>query len=102
MSMKNISAKELETNLDAVLSSAQSGRIMISRGGKPCAVLVGVEDYDAEDLRLASSQDFWHMIQQRRTGGKSFPLAEVEARLQDLGRKQVGTRATRNTRRKPS
>jgi prevent-host-death family protein len=85
--MKSIAVKELKTNLDAVLSSAQGERILISRRGKPCAVLVGVEDYDAEDLRLASSQKFWRMIRGRRARGKSVPLSEVEARMERASRK---------------
>lgn len=100
--MKKISTKELEANLDAVLSSAQSERILISRRGKPCAVLVGIEDYDAEDLRLASSPDFWRMIRERRTQGKSLSLAEVKARLEARGRKPAGKRAAPNKTRKRS
>ena len=100
--MNSISANELETNLDAVLSSAQGERILISRRGRPCAVLVGIEDYDVEDLRLASSQDFWRMIRQRRSEGKSFPLAEVEARLQAAGQKPARKRSKSNKSRKRS
>jgi prevent-host-death family protein len=90
--MKNIATKEFKANLDAVLNSAQGERVIISRRGKPCAVLVGIEDYDAEDLRLASSQDFWQMIRARRTRGKSVPLAEVEARLEVARRKRASKR----------
>jgi prevent-host-death family protein len=79
--VKTIPTKRLQSDLDAVLRWAQKERILISRDGKPCAVLVGVEDYDAEDLRLATSPDFWLMIQQRRSQGSSIPLAEVESRL---------------------
>ncbi len=93
--MKNIAAKELNENLDAVLSSAQAERIVISRHGKPCAVLVGIEDYDAEDLRLASSQDFWRMIRSRRTGGKSIPLSDVERQLKSAGRRPASKRPVR-------
>ena len=63
------------------LTCAQSERIVILRRGKPYAVLVGIEDYDAEDLRLASSEEFWQMIRQRRTSGKSISIAEVEEQL---------------------
>jgi prevent-host-death family protein len=56
--MKSVSTRELEKHLDDVLSSAQTERILISRRGRPCAVLVGIEIYDAEDLSLATSQDF--------------------------------------------
>jgi prevent-host-death family protein len=43
--MRKIADKELRVNLDAILTRAQSERIVISRRGKPCAVLVGIEDY---------------------------------------------------------
>jgi prevent-host-death family protein len=92
--MKTIPAKKLQTNLEAVLQSSQKERILISRDGKPCAVLVGVEDYDAEDLRMATSPDFSRMIRQRRSQGKSIPLAEVQSRLAGKGMKSPGVRAS--------
>jgi hypothetical protein len=64
--------------------------------------LVGIEDYDAEDLRLASSHHFWEMIRQRRTAGKSIPLAEVEKRLGVTSRKSANKRAAPSKRRKGS
>ena len=91
--MRNVAEKELQINLHAILTRAQSERIIISRGGKPCAVLVGIEDYDAEDLRLASSADFWRMIRQRRAAGTSVPLEDVEARLGITSGKPAGKRA---------
>ncbi len=100
--MRNVPEKELQSNLDSILTRAQSERIVISRGGKPCAVLVGIEDYDAEDLALASSADFWLMIRQRRASGKSFPLAEVEARLGIISGKPAGKRTTSRKARKHS
>jgi prevent-host-death family protein len=100
--MKSVHASELQTNLDGVLSSAQKEQILISRGGKPCAVLVGVAGYDAEDLRLATSQDFWRMIRDRRSEGKSSSLAEVEARLQARSRKSTGNKLGTNKARKRS
>jgi prevent-host-death family protein len=100
--MSTIPEKELQMNLDVILSRAQKERIVISRRGKPCAILVGIEDYDAEDLRLASSVDFWRMIRQRRSSGQEFPLTEVEARLRNTRRKPNGKRAARSKPRKPS
>ena len=79
--MKRIAVKELQSNTEAILDSSQDERVVISRGGKPCAILVGIENYDADDLRLANSDEFWRMIHRRRSGGKSVPLAEVEASL---------------------
>jgi prevent-host-death family protein len=100
--MSNIPEKELEQNLDSILTRAQSERIVISRRGKPCVVLVGIEDYDSEDLGLASSEDFWRMIRQRRASGKSLPLAEVEARLGLTSGKPPGNRSVSRKARKHS
>jgi prevent-host-death family protein len=97
--MTDVPEKELQQNLESILARAQSERIVISRRGKPYAVLVGINHYDAEDLELASSEDFWRMISQRRTSGKSVPLAEVEARLGITSRAPAVKRAA--TRKKP-
>ena len=41
--MRNVPEKQLRVNLDSILTR-QTERIVISRRGKPCAVLVGIED----------------------------------------------------------
>jgi prevent-host-death family protein len=87
---------DLSSEPDAVLDSAQTERIVISRDGKPSAVLVGIEAYDAEDLQRATSSEFWRMIGQRRAHGKEVPLAEVEARL-GLKRPRAKTGSTRKS-----
>lgn len=91
--MTSISEQQLKANVDAALSRAQTERILISRRGKPCAVLVGIENYDAEDLRLATSEEFWQMIRQRRKSGRAYPLAEIEARLKKSSRECTGKNA---------
>jgi prevent-host-death family protein len=98
--MSNVPEKELKQNLDSILTRAQSERIVISRRGKPCAVLVGIESYSAEDLATASSEDFWRVIRLRRASGKSFPIAEVEARLGITSAKPARKRAPRKKKRK--
>ena len=79
--MKPITAVQAEADLDKVLDSAQKERIVIMRGGKPSAVVVGVESYDDEELELATSPEFWRMIEARRRRGRSIPLSELRARL---------------------
>ena len=44
--MKVIGLKD--TNLDSCVSEAQQQRIVITRNGKPVALVVGVEGLDAE------------------------------------------------------
>jgi prevent-host-death family protein len=100
--MSNGPDKELKQNMNSILTRAQTEWIAISRHGRPCAVLVGIEDYDAEDLRFESSEQFWRMIRQRRASGKSVRLEEVEARLAIASGKPSGKRApTRKTRKNP-
>ena len=79
--MKTISIVEARDDLETMLDRSQQERVVITRGGWPCALVVGIESYDAEDVALASSPEFWRMIQERRRKGKSIPLAQVEARL---------------------
>jgi prevent-host-death family protein len=79
--MKTISNHEAQVDLDAVLDSAQSERIVVTRNGKPSAVILGLDSYDDEDLQLASSAEFWQLIQERRGEGSSISLSALKARL---------------------
>ena len=66
--MRTIPIAELQADAEAALDKAQKERLVIVRNGKPSAVVVGIEGYDAEDLQLASSPEFWRMIEERRYG----------------------------------
>ena len=99
--MSNVRDKELKQNMDTILTRGQSERMVISRHGRPRAVLVGIEDYDAEDLRCESSEQFWRMIRLRRASGKSVPLEEVEARLGIASGKPRGKRANQENAKEP-
>jgi prevent-host-death family protein len=79
--MKTISNHDAQVDIDAVLDSAQTERIIVTRNGRPSAVIVGLESYDEEDLQLANSADFWRMIQERRASGSSVSLTELRTRL---------------------
>ena len=78
--MKTIAASESKPSLDTVLDLAQKERVLLTRAGKPSAVVIGIESYDEEDLRLVASHDFWQLIESRRQG-TSIPFAELKARL---------------------
>ena len=80
--MRTISDHDAQSDLERVLDSAQEERVVITRNGKPSAVVLGLESYDAEDLNLASSPEFWRMIEHRRQQGSSITLAEARSRLE--------------------
>jgi prevent-host-death family protein len=78
--VKSVSDQEAQANFQDVLAIAQNEQVVITRQGKPSVVVLGLESYDEEDLRLAGSPEFWNMIQLRRQG-RSIPLTELKARL---------------------
>ncbi len=76
--MKLIPLKE--TDLDACVNDAQRERIVITRDGKPVALVVGVRGLDAEQLELGSSVKFWELITDRRQQ-RRFTREQLEQRL---------------------
>ena len=50
--MKTISVRDLQKNLKKCVEESQKDRVVITKHGKPAAVLVGVEGEDWEDVVL--------------------------------------------------
>lgn len=69
------------------IQKAQRQRVVITRKGKPVAMIVGVKGLDMEQLELCQSDDFWEMIQQRRRQ-KPISRGELEKRLARWDRDQ--------------
>jgi prevent-host-death family protein len=76
--MKQISVER--ANLAACVTQAQRERLVITKKGKPVAVLVGVEGQDSEQLGLATSASFWKMIERRRKQ-KTLSRAQLERKV---------------------
>ncbi len=68
------------TNLDSVVQDAQHEHIIITRNGKPVALIVGVEGMDEEQLELGSSDKFWKLIEERRSQ-ETITRVELEQRI---------------------
>lgn len=84
------------TTLEGCVKDAQRERVMITRGGKPVALIVGVGGMDVEQLQLSNSDKFWTLIEQRRKQ-KTLRRSELEKKITSLGgraRKGSGTRGT--------
>lgn len=75
-----------ETDLNNCLRSAQRQGVVITRKGKPIAVMFGVKDMDLEQLERSYSDEFWQTIAQRRKQ-KTISRAELERRLAKAGGK---------------
>jgi antitoxin (DNA-binding transcriptional repressor) of toxin-antitoxin stability system len=64
-------------NLDTCVREAQGERVVLTRGGQPVALIVGIEGLDEEQVALGASDKFWRMIAQRR-GQASTDRATLE------------------------
>jgi prevent-host-death family protein len=64
--MKIVSLADAKNGLSGLVDEAQEGRILVTRYGRPAAIVIGVGDYDMESLLTASDPAFWQMIAERR------------------------------------
>ena len=64
--MKTISVRDLQKSIKAAVDSAQEDRVVVTRRGRPAAVLVGVEGSDWESVVLETSPGLWKLIEARR------------------------------------
>ncbi len=78
--MKTVTARDLQKKVKECMDISQEDQVIITRHGKPAAVLVGVEGRDWEDLVLQTSPTFWQIIEDRRKQ-RSISLTELKTRL---------------------
>ncbi len=69
-----------QATLDSCVREAQDDRVLVTRAGRPVAIVVGLADFDEEQIRLGLSDDFWKMISERRRE-PAITRAELERRL---------------------
>jgi antitoxin (DNA-binding transcriptional repressor) of toxin-antitoxin stability system len=60
--------------------AAQHERVVLTEGGRPIALLVGVVGLDLEQIEFGHSDEFWKLIRQRRTQ-KSIGRSQLDERL---------------------
>ncbi|MHB8483100.1 MAG: type II toxin-antitoxin system Phd/YefM family antitoxin [Nitrospiria bacterium] len=78
--MKTISIRDLQKKLKESVDASQSDRLVITRRGKPAAVLVGIEGTDWETVVLEAKPQFWRLIEKRRKQ-PSISMAEMKKKL---------------------
>lgn len=75
--MKTVALREAKQQLSDYVTQSQKNKIVITRHGRPAAVIWGVEGKDFEDVLYMTSPSFWKMIKSRRF---SRPIPWSEAR----------------------
>jgi len=79
--MKVVALGEAKNSLSAYVDDAQNDRVLVTRHGKPAALIIGVEGEDFEDLMTRSDPKFWQMIEARRRASKTISADEMRKRL---------------------
>lgn len=78
--MKTINVRNLQQKIRRCMNIAQKERLVVTKRGRPLALVMGVEGYDWEDLYWATNASFWREIQRARQE-PTIPLEEVCRRL---------------------
>ncbi|MBW8065071.1 MAG: type II toxin-antitoxin system Phd/YefM family antitoxin [Nitrospira sp.] len=78
--MKTFTVRDLQKKIRECIDEAQRDRVIITRRGKPAAVLVGVEGDDWETVVLETDPRFWKLVQKRRKQ-PTISLEELKAKL---------------------
>lgn len=79
--MKVVPLGHARNDLSAYVEEAQHDRILVTRHGKPAALIIGVAGEDFEDLMTSSDPKFWQMIEARRAKSKTISSDEMRRRL---------------------
>ena len=55
-----------QATLDVCVRESQGERVLVTRGGRPVAMVLGLADLDDDQLQLGRSDKFWQLITARR------------------------------------
>lgn len=78
--MKTVAVRDLQKKIRECVDLAQKEQIVITRRGRPAAIVIGVEGRDWEDVLLERSESFWKLIEARRKE-RTITLAEMRKRV---------------------
>jgi antitoxin (DNA-binding transcriptional repressor) of toxin-antitoxin stability system len=83
--------------LELCIKDARRQRVVLTRKGKPVALVVGVEGMDEEQLQLGSSDKFWALIEKRRRQ-RTISRAKLEKKLSRTNGGMAKTSRKRNAK----
>lgn len=75
--MRTAILRDVKQSLSDYVTQAQKDKIVITKHGRPSAILWGVEGRDFEDIVYMTSRGFWRTIAKRR---RSKPMSWKEAK----------------------
>jgi prevent-host-death family protein len=86
--MKLLGVREAKQDLSACVEESQDEGIIITKHGKPAAVLIGVAGQSLEDVMLMANPRFWEMIEARRAQPRTS-FDDFERELGKEGKKRT-------------
>ena len=99
--MRTVDIAEATGSLSEYARQIRRGPVVVTRRGKPVAVVVAVEGLDLETLSLSTNADFIALIEKSRASYRAnggLSLDQVRRRY-GLQPKAIRSRATRPSRR---
>jgi prevent-host-death family protein len=87
--MKVVPLGKAKNELSAYVEQAQNDPVLVTRHGKPAALLIGVEGEEIEDLLTRADPQFWKLIAARRKSAARIPAAEMRRRLGASSKKRT-------------
>ena len=78
--MKIESLREVKAKLSKIVNELPSERsVVITKNGRPCAVLLPVtDDTDLESMLLAQRKDFWQLLDRAHKEGEKKGFTRLE------------------------
>lgn len=81
--MRTVTVRDLQKRVKGCVDDAQDDRVVITRHGKPAAVLIGVEGKDWEAVLRQTDPRFWKLIRARRKQ-PTISLGELKTRVRRM------------------
>ncbi|MGH7264328.1 MAG: type II toxin-antitoxin system Phd/YefM family antitoxin [Candidatus Rokuibacteriota bacterium] len=75
-----MTVRDLQKNVKECVDEAQNDRVVITRRGRPAAVLVGVEGDDWEAVMVQTDPAFWKLVRARKSQ-PTISLRELKTSL---------------------
>lgn len=99
--MKLVGIRDAQATFPALVAEAQKERVIVTRHGRPVAILTGIDGMDLENVILVSDPSFWRMIEERRAEkGPSVSHETLERETEAELAKRRPRRRRRTSRRR--
>lgn len=80
MSIKTVALRNMKEGLSNYIAISQKNYVLITKHGRPSAIMRGVEGYDLEDIFYMTNREFWLTMRERRSQ-KPVPWSKAKSKI---------------------